>query len=187
MASVKLFVKNVDFGLETTSTRHLARHLKALYHARMANDESVTPEVIPPPTGAAERNRAYRISKAVKEGRSVAPEDLTWLTEYEKAKQSRHAAKSRKVTYSSEETESAATGDMAVAAALAAPQLAREEGRRIDSLIREATNATASANKMTLAACEVMMKFAVAILERNGKLEQNTSACSTRSERATSR
>lgn len=138
--------------------------------------EGLTPEVLPP-TDAAARNRAYRLKKAIAEGGAVPPEDLTWLTEYEKGKQSRSAARSKKVTYSSEETESAASGDAAhLAAALAAPQLAREEGRRIDSLIREATNATTNANKMTLAACEVMMKFATAILDRNGKLEQNNVA-----------
>lgn len=143
----------------------------------MAKDgEGINPDVIPPSNAAANRQRAYRISKQIKEGHAASQEDLVWLTEYEKAKQSRHASRSKKVTFSSEETESAATGDLSVAAALAAPQLAREEGRRIDSLIKEATNATSAANKTTIAACELVLKFAGLILDRNGKLEQNNIA-----------
>lgn len=140
-------------------------------------DEAITPDVLPPPTptgSAADRNRAYRIGKTIKEGGTPTAEDLEWYTDYNKAKQTRTAQRSKKVTFTSEEQESAAQGDPAtMAAILAAPQLAKEEGRRIDSLIREATNATTNANKMTIMACEMVMKFAVAILDRNGKLEQN--------------
>ena len=138
-------------------------------------DEPLTPEVIPPSgSNASDRNRAYRIAKGIKEGTSVPPEDLEWYAEYTKAKQTRAASRSKRVTFTSEEQESAATGD--AAAALAAPLLAREEGRRIDSLIREATNATSNANKMTLAACELVMKFAISAFARNGELEKNNVA-----------
>jgi hypothetical protein len=145
--------------------------------AKKTPDGPLTPDVIPPPklpgNGPADRQRAYRIAKAVNEGASVPPEDLEYLAAYEKAKQARGASRSKKVTFTSEEMEAQGTGDAAMAAALAAPQLAREEGRRIDSLIRESTNASSAMAKVALAACEMVMKFGGMVLERNGKLEAN--------------
>jgi len=143
--------------------------------AMAKSDGPITPEVIPPPgNGQTDRNKAYRINKAIRDGASVPPEDLAWLSEYERAKQTRGAAsRSKKVTFSSEETEAAVTGDPEYAAILAAPQLAREEGRRIYSLIREATNATSAMGKTATAAFELLLKFATAVLERNGALEKN--------------
>ena len=137
-------------------------------------DGPITPEVIPSPTGnAADRNRAYRIKKTIDEGGTPPDEDLAWYTEYERAKRTRQtAARSKKVTYTSEEQEAVGT-TAEVAAALAAPQLAKEEGRRIDSLIRESTNASSAMAKVALQACEMVMKFGALVLERNGKLESN--------------
>jgi hypothetical protein len=136
-------------------------------------DAPLEPEVIPPPgNGPADRQRAYRIGKLIREKRPVSDDDLAWLTEYKK-QQAKGASRSKKVTFTSEENEAVGTGDAAVAAALAAPQLAKEEGRRIDSLIREATNATSAMGKIATGAFELLLKFSTAVLERNGKLEQN--------------
>lgn len=138
----------------------------------MAKGEGpLTPEVIHPGNGPAERSRAYRINKAIREKQEVPEDDLAWLTEYKKQR-AKSASRTRKVSYSEETAEAVGTGDAAYAAALAAPQLAKEEGRRIDALIREATNATASMAKMATGAFELMMKMSTAILDRNGTLER---------------
>ena len=143
-----------------------------------SEDTALTPEVVQPPeklpgNGAADRNEAYRIRKAIQDGEAVPPEKLVWLTQYEKAKDVRGASRSRKVSYTSEEMEAASTGDTSAAIALSAPQLAREEGRRIDSLIKAVTESATASSKQTQAAFTLLLSFATAILDRNGQLEQH--------------
>lgn len=133
----------------------------------------VNPEVIRP--GSPEnRARAYRIRRAIKNADVVTPEDMSWLREYEDAqKTARGASRTHKVQYTEESAEAEGTGDAAsIAAAMAAPALAKEEGRRIDSLILAAVQATTMANKATQAAYDMVLKMGAQVLERNGQLEQ---------------
>lgn len=137
----------------------------------MGKDEPITPEIVP--GSPADRTRAYRIRRALKKDPDeVPPDDVEWLRAYEAAQTSKGASRTHKVSYTEESAEAAGTGDAAaLAAAMAAPQLAKEEGRRLDNLIQAATQATMMANKATQAAYDMVLKMGAQLLERNGQLE----------------
>src|SRR5215831_9044160 len=136
-------------------------------------DGPLTPEVISP-KDPANRARAYRIRKALKEAPEDVPaEDQRWYSSYEDAQKSARASKRKHtVEYREETDESAAEGDAgAVAAAMAAPQLAKEEGRRYDSLILAAVQAMTASGKQVALANEMVLKMATQIMGRNESME----------------
>lgn len=137
----------------------------------MGKDDTITPEIVP--GSPADRTRAYRIRRALKKDPDEVPQDdIEWLRAYEAAQTSKGASRTHKVLYSEESAEAVGTGDAAaMAAAMAAPQLAKEEGRRLDNLITAATQATMMANKATQMAYEMVLRMSQQILERNGQLE----------------
>jgi hypothetical protein len=135
--------------------------------------EVITPEIVP--GSPADRNRAYRIRVALKkDSDSVPPEDVEWLKAFEAAKvANKGASRSHKVSFTEESAEAVGTGDAAAyAAAMAAPQLAKEEGRRIDNLIAAVIQASNSSNKNIQVAYDMILKMAQQVLERNAQLEQ---------------
>jgi len=135
------------------------------------NTEVVTPEIVP--GSPADRTRAYRIRRALKKDPDEVPqEDKEWINAYEAAQVSKGASRSHRVSYTEESAEAAGTGDAAAyAAAMAAPQLAKEEGRRIDNLIAAVIQATVAANKNTQAAYDQILRSNQQLLERNAQLE----------------
>jgi hypothetical protein len=137
-------------------------------------DGPLTPEIINPAGSPADRARAYRIRKALRESPDeVPPEDQRWYTEYaENQKTARGASRTHKVQFTEESAEAEGTGDAAaVAAAMAAPQLAKEEGRRYDSLILAAVSSMTAANKATSMAYDMVLKMGNQLLERNNQME----------------
>jgi hypothetical protein len=138
----------------------------------MANNDVVTPELIKP-SAPENRTKAYRIRRDIKNHADVSTEDMEWLHSYEEAQRvAKGASRTHKVQYTEESAEAVGTGDAAAyAAAMAAPQLAKEEGRRIDQLILAAVQATTMANKATQAAYEMVLRMGSQLLERNGQLE----------------
>lgn len=139
----------------------------------MPKNTSLEPEYIDPRTPA-NRVKATRIRKALKDDPDgVSPEDALWYKTYEgNQKTSRAASRSHKVSYTEESAESAAEGDpLAVAAAMAAPELAREEGRRYDSLILAAVSAMKTSGEQIRQANEMVLKMAAQILARNDQME----------------
>ena len=135
----------------------------------MANNDLINPAGSP-----ADRVRASRIRKALRENPGgVPPEDQRWFIDYSDAQKDRGASRTHKVSYSEESAEAAGTGDAAaIAAAMAAPQLAKEEGRRYDSLILAAVSSMTAANKATTSAYEMVLKMGQQLLDRNGQLEK---------------
>lgn len=116
-----------------------------------------------PTPPASDRAKAMIIRKKVRAKQPVSPEDAIWLADYEanqkqKDQYGRSASKSRKVSYTEEETAAAAegTGSAAEAAALAA--VTREEGRRLDSIIDRGINALQRA-------CDAWEKMTAALLK----------------------
>jgi len=133
--------------------------------------EAITPEIVP--GSPADRTRAYRIRRALrKDEDDVPPDDKEWLRAYEAAQVSKGASRSHRVSYTEESAEAAGTGEAAAyAAAMAAPKLAKEEGRRIDNLIAAVIQATVAANKNTQAAYDQILRSNQQLLERNAQLE----------------
>ncbi len=112
------------------------------------------------------RNRAYKLRAALKRGQLLTPEDEAWLREYEAAQaapKSAFAQSSR--VFHVEQHDTQGEGDAAVAAAQAAPALAREEGRRIDYLLELIIKSNSTVSAMY----ERMMDQ---MLRRNEQLEE---------------
>jgi hypothetical protein len=115
----------------------------------------------------ADRSRAYRLRSALKSGQEIEPDDDEWLNEYtakaNASTQPSRAAKASKVMHY-EEHAAEATGDGA-ATALAAGSWAREEGRRIDSLIAVGLGAMQNA-------CNIYHQICVDLMNRTAMSEK---------------
>jgi hypothetical protein len=132
-------------------------------------DKPLDPEVIPPSSAPANRVRAYRIREAMKAGKEVPEDDLKWIRAYSA---NRGASRKHTVEYREESAEAEGTGTAAeVAAAMAAPELAREEGRRYDFLIGAAINAINASAAATDKSNQMVLKMAEQILKRNEQME----------------
>lgn len=116
-----------------------------------------------------ESNRAGRIRLRLKAKQRVSTADLTWLTEYEKTRgnnghgnngnaHGRSAQKSRRVSYTEEETQAAAEGTGSAADIAAAALATRAEGERLDSILKIGVNALKEA-------VEAYKSMAAALLE----------------------
>jgi hypothetical protein len=106
-------------------------------------------------------------------GENVPQEDLDWAMAYEKSKtRNRAASKTHKVSFTEESAEAAGEGAEGVAAAMAAPLLAKEEGRRLDNLILAGNQTVAMANAQTNKAFEMLLRMSQQVLERNSRLEE---------------
>lgn len=96
------------------------------------------PEIIPPKgSRQSERTYASRLRLKARAG-TATPEELAWLDNYDRTKEdpgrpSRAASARRRVSYTEEESAAAGEGE-GVAAVYAHAAMAREEGRREDSL-----------------------------------------------------
>jgi len=105
----------------------------------------------------------------MKAGKEVSEEDLNWIRSYS---ENRGASRKHTVEYREESAEAEGTGTAAdIAAAMAAPELAREEGRRYDFLIGAAISAINASTKATAASNEMILKMADQILKRNEQME----------------
>jgi hypothetical protein len=115
----------------------------------------------------ADRSRAYRLRSALKSGQEIEPDDDEWLNDYtakaNASTQPSRAAKASKVMHY-EEHAAEATGDGA-ATALAAGSWAREEGRRIDSLISVGLGAMQNA-------CNMYHQMCVDLMHRTAQSEK---------------
>lgn len=115
----------------------------------------------------ADRSRAYRLRTAIKNGQEIDDDDDEWLNDYtakaREATQPSRAAKASKVMHY-EEHAAEATGDGA-ATALAAGSWAREEGRRIDSLIAVGLGAMQNA-------CNIYHQICVDLMNRTAMSEK---------------
>lgn len=132
-------------------------------------------DIIPPdpnPRLPAHRQKAYRLRKAVDDGQEVSTEDAAFLAGYEGAASRTAVGASRNSRRMMVEEESVAvgTGDAALIAASAAQ--AREEGKRLDSLLERSTTAMETACRMY----EKMVASVVGVMEgmssRCAKLEE---------------
>jgi hypothetical protein len=133
------------------------------------DDKPLNPEVIPPSSAPANRVRAHRIRSALRSGKEVSPEDRDWIRAYS---ENRGSSRKHTVEYREESAEAEGTGTAAeVAAAMAAPELAREEGRRYDFLIGASINAINASAKATDASNQMILKMAEQILKRNEQME----------------
>jgi hypothetical protein len=133
-------------------------------------------EVIPPSNvtnSPGNRTKASRLRKRVKEGETLTEPEAAWLEAYEDAQRrselspkARAAASSRKVSYTEEESHSAAEthGEGTVAFVQASAAMTREEGQRVDSLARIGIDALCKAFDRVLAVNQQL-------LDRNGALE----------------
>jgi len=120
---------------------------------------------------ASNRARASQLRAKARAGAFLSPEDAAWLADYDEArgekadqKQAFGASKARRVSYTEEEQEAVGSGSAAAEMA-AAGAMAREEGRRYDSLISVGIMALRAANDM-------QAKMVEALLERNRNLEE---------------
>ncbi len=112
--------------------------------------------------------RANRLRLRIKAGSRVAPADIAWLTQYEASRKNdghgsqgahgRSAAKSRRVSYTEEETAQAAegTGDAAASMAAAA-MMTRAEGERLDSILKIGVSALKEAVEAYKSMCESLL------------------------------
>ena len=121
-----------------------------------------------PPTPG-ERSRAAKLRLLRKAGKELIEEDALWLETYEQGQEAHAeaigASRASRVTYEEETREAVGTGDAAAVEAVSVAALAREEGRRYDSLLTVGIEALRTA-------VDTYQKMAVQILERNGQLER---------------
>jgi len=120
-------------------------------------------EVDPFAPTAANRVRAATLRVRLRSGKVLDEADAVWLAQYEDARadvkesrqQARGASRAHKVSFTEEEQEAASEGDTA-GAAVAAGFMAREEGRRLDSLVSVGMTAMKAAFDMSMQVCGQM-------------------------------
>jgi hypothetical protein len=131
-------------------------------------------EVDPYAPSPANRARAAKLRIRQRADGVLPEDDAVWLAGYEdargvasEARQARGASRAHKVSYTEESAEAASEGDTSgadVQAMQAAGTMAREEGRRYDSLIGVSITAMARV-------AEMYDKMMTHILVRNNQLE----------------
>jgi hypothetical protein len=120
----------------------------------------------------ANRARAHKLRLKMRANGCLDEADSTWLAGYEEARAEvsegmrapRGASRARRVSYTEEEEEAASEGDTSGATYLAAGEIARQEGRRLDSMIGVSITAMARVSEMY----EKMMGH---LITRNHQLE----------------
>lgn len=119
--------------------------------------------------------RAYRLREKLRANVPISADDQEWLAQYEIEHPAHYlktdigASKSRKVSYTEEETAAVGTGAAAPSAtqALAMAQITREEGRRLDTILSQGMNAL-------VRACDLHERMAAILLrERVQDAEAN--------------
>lgn len=110
-----------------------------------AGPEAPEPPPLPTPS---ERSKAYKMRSKLRAGIVLLPTEQDWLDEYEARQRARGgpdvgASASERVIHVEERHAAVGTGEAATAAA-AASAIAKEEGRRLDALIQQATAALTS-------------------------------------------
>jgi hypothetical protein len=125
-------------------------------------------DVTPPPETAvansAERSKAYKLRAKLRGGITLLPSEEDWLRAYEAAKRASGApdvgaSASEKIVHVEERHAAMGTGEAASHAA-AAGAMVREEGKRLDVLIAQATAAMSGGMTAMQRACELHQAMA---------------------------
>ena len=119
--------------------------------------------------GTPESNRAMRLRAKIQRAQAVSQADMAWLQTYEATRKNngngtpgnpstgRSAAKSRKVSYTEEESQAAAEGTGDAAAIAAGAMVARAEGERLDSILKIGVSALEKACEAYRSMCESLL------------------------------
>jgi len=132
---------------------------------------AITPDDVVNPRLPAVRQKAYRLRKAVDAGQPVEPEDVAFLAAYESATSNTSvgASRNKRRIEVEEESMSVGTGDAALIAASAAQ--AREEGKRIDTLLNAVITGLTKASEMYRECAATALSIMKETHNRNEKLE----------------
>lgn len=135
---------------------------------------NVTPPAPPSPPNAStgDRSKAYKLRAKLAAGGILMPSEEEWLRDYEARRRAKGAAAggpdfgvaaSEEVTHTEKRQIAMGTGD-AAAHAVAAGAMVREEGKRLDTLIAQATAAMSAGMTAMQRACELHEAMAENIL-----------------------